>query len=377
MPLTTIDLSTVLSDSHHTACKSDYKDIHEILRKLMHHSDRIALSDMKQRLLKYLICPQCTGEIRLSHIAREENGEIMEGKLICASCSHEVPISRGIPRFATLEHAGNEKAATARQFGWQWQHFTQGDELYSDQFLGWIAPVRPEFFRDKVVLEGGCGKGRHTQLAAHWGARDVIGVDLSDAVETAFAATREIENAHVIQADIYNLPFARIFDYAFSVGVLHHLPDPPGGFKSFAAKVKEGGHLSAWVYGAENNEWITRWIDPLRKGVTSRITPRALLQLSKLPAALLYLTTKLIYRPLNRFAKGAIAQHLFYNDYLNAIASFGWGEQHTIVFDHLVAPTSFYISREEFEEWWRQIGARDVVIGWHNKNSWRGFARVP
>lgn len=113
-------------------------------------------------------------------------------------------------------------------------------------------------FKDKLVLEAGCGKGRHTLLAASWGAREVIGIDLSAAVETAFAATREMENVHIVQADIYRLPLARVFDYAFSVGVLHHLPDPRAGFQSLAAAVKEGGHVSAWVYGAENNEWITR-----------------------------------------------------------------------------------------------------------------------
>jgi hypothetical protein len=83
-----------------------------------------------------------------------------------------------------------------------------------------------------------------------------------------------------------------------------------------------------------------------------------------------------VYRPLNQIGNGAIAQHLFYNDYLLAISDFGWREQHTIVFDHLVAPTAFYISRGEFEEWWHELGATDVVIGWHNKNSWRGFGRV-
>jgi SAM-dependent methyltransferase len=331
---------------------------------------------MKQTLLKYLICPSCSGDLKLSQVAETEINEIIEGELGCVACSFRAPITRGIPRFAELEQVGAEKAATAKQFGWQWQHFTQTDELYGDQFLGWIAPVQPEFFRDKVVLEGGCGKGRHTQLAASWGARDVIGVDLSDAVETAYAATRGIENAHIVQADIYHLPFRRVFDYAFSVGVLHHLPDPRGGFKSLATKVKTGGHLSAWVYGAENNAWITGLIDPLRKNLTSRMNPRALLQLSKLPAALMYLATKVIYRPLNKVRGGAIAQHLFYNDYLNAIGSFGWHEQHTIVFDHLVAPTAFYISREEFEDWWREIGASDVVVGWHNKNSWRGFGEV-
>jgi SAM-dependent methyltransferase len=270
-----------------------------------------------------------------------------------------------------------DKAATAENFGWQWQHFVQSDELYADQFLGWIAPVTSEFFQGKVVLEGGCGKGRHTQLAARWGAREVIGVDLSDAVETAFAATRKLENAHIIQADIYHLPLARAFDYAFSIGVLHHLPDPRAGFGSLASKVKAGGNISAWVYGAENNEWITRFVDPLREKFSSQIDRRTLLQLSKAPTAVVYLATKLVYGPLNRSTGGAqLARHLFYNDYLNAISHFGWREQHTIVFDHLVAPTSHYIRREDFEEWWRDVKASDLTIGWHNKNSWRGFGKV-
>ena len=51
-------------------------------------------------------------------------------------------------------------------------------------------------------------------------------------------------------------------------------------------------------------------------------------------------------------------------------------EQHTIVFDHLVAPTAFYISREEFESWWHDVPASDVEISWHNKNSWRGQGRL-
>jgi len=333
---------------------------------------------MKLKLLNYLQCPSCAGAIVLSSVAQTEDSEIMEGQLVCVSCDRQFPISRGIPRFAIADELETDKAATAANFGWQWQHFTHSDELYADQFLAWVAPVRPEFFQGRVVLEGGCGKGRHTQLAAQWGAHEVVGVDLSDAVETAFAATRNLENAHIVQADIYQLPFGRVFDYAFSVGVLHHLPDPQRGFRSLASRIKEGGHISAWVYGAENNEWIVRWVNPLRKRFTSRIDRRALLHLSKLPTTLVYLATKLVYGPLNRSNGGSgLARHLFYNDYLQAISKFGWREQHTIVFDHLVAPTAHYISREEFTRWWREIGASDVVIEWHNKNSWRGSGRIP
>jgi len=197
---------------------------------------------LKEALVNYLICPNCEGALDLS-VAKAEAGEIMAGELRCQSCARSFPITSGIPRFANLDEIEGDKRATAAGFGWQWQHFTQEDERYAEQFLGWIAPSTPEFFRDKVVLEAGCGKGRHTQLAARWGARDVIGIDLSGAVETAFAATRLLPNAHIIQADIYHLPLARKFDYAFSVGVLHHLPDPRGGFLSMACRVKPGGYV--------------------------------------------------------------------------------------------------------------------------------------
>ena len=332
---------------------------------------------MKKRLLEYLACPSCGESIRLSAVECEDGIEVMEGELACAGCKRTFAILRGIPRLADLAGIEADKQATAEKFGWSWQTFSHEDEKYAEEFLGWIAPVRPEFFAGKVVLEGGCGKGRHTRRVAQWGAQDVVAVDLSAAVEVAFAATKGIENAHVIQADIYHLPLRKAFDYAFSVGVLHHLPDPRAGFKSLVSRVKPGGHVSAWVYGAENNGWITSFVNPVRERVTSRMNPRLLFHLSKVPTALMYAASKLFYGPMNRSPRGAaIARHSFYNDYLNFVSQFNWREQHLIVFDHLVAPTSFYISRDEFESWWKDVDAREVVIGWHNKNSWRGFGRV-
>lgn len=331
---------------------------------------------MKRNLLDYLACPSCAGNIELGTVLADDGVEIFSGELGCVSCGKTFPIVRGIPRFAEMGSVEADKKATAESFGWSWQKFAQDDERYEQQFLDWIAPVQPEFFAGKVVLEGGCGKGRHTRRIAGWGARDIVAVDLSDAVEVAFAATRNFANAHVLQADIYNLPLKSVFDYAFSVGVLHHLPDPRGGFKSIVSKIRPGGHMSAWVYGAENNQWIVRLVNPTRR-ITSRMNRRLLFQLSKIPAAIMFAATKLIYAPLNRSRSGAkLARHLFYNDYLNYISRFDWREQHSIVFDHLVAPTAFYISREEFADWWRDLAASDVTISWHNQNSWRGFGRM-
>jgi SAM-dependent methyltransferase len=330
---------------------------------------------MKERLIELLACPTCGGEISVAETVEKENAEIISGKLICENCHRDFPIIRGVPRFAVLEEIEPDKAETARNFGWQWRRFTQEDERYAEQFLGWLQPVKPDFFRGKIVLEAGCGKGRHTKLAADWRAQEIVGVDLGDGVESAFELTKKLPNAHIVQADIFNLPFKRAFDYAFSVGVLHHTPDPKKSFVSLAAKVKSGGHISAWVYGAENNEWITRFVNPVRESFTSKLDLPTLFLLSAVPTFAIFLSTKLIYRPLNRTMK-PLAKHLFYNEYLNHLGDFGWREQHNIVFDHLVAPTAFYISKPEFETWWREINAKDVKMIWHNQNSWCGFGQI-
>jgi uncharacterized protein YbaR (Trm112 family) len=330
---------------------------------------------MKERLLELLACPECRGAISLTEISEKENAEIITGRFVCGDCAAGFPIVRGVPRFAALDAIEEDKAKTAENFGWQWTNFTQEDPKYAEQFLGWLKPVQPEFFKDKIVIEGGCGKGRHTKLAAEWGAKEIVGVDLGDGVESAFQLTKHLPNAHIVQADIFKLPFKRAFDYAFSVGVLHHTPDPKKSFVSLSSKVKAGGHISAWVYGAENNEWITRFVNPVRENFTAKINQPTLFQLSKLPTLAVYLSTKLVYAPVNKNFK-PFAKYLFYNEYLNHLATFGWREQHNIVFDHLVAPTAFYISKPEFETWWQEIGAKDVTITWHNQNSWCGFGRI-
>jgi SAM-dependent methyltransferase len=326
---------------------------------------------MKESLLQYLTCPSCNGEISLC-ADRNDGREIISGELQCRNCQLNFPIRNGVPRFAEIERDEKQRE-TAENFGAQWLAFDHVAQHHERQFLDWIAPVTPQFICDKVVLEGGCGKGRHTRLIGEWGARDVIGIDLSEAVEAAFRNTRDLPNVHIIQADIYRLPLKRCFDYAFSVGVLHHLPDPRLGFDSLIKHVKPGGAVSAWVYGRENNGWIVRFINPLREHITSKLPPRLLYFLSYLPATVLYVMLKLIYAPL---AETRFARFLFYADYLGYIAQFPFREVHNIVHDHLTAPVAFYISHKDFAEWFSEVGTERAEIHWHNRNSWRGFAYI-
>ncbi len=62
-----------------------------------------------------------------------------------------------------------------------------------------------------------------------------------------------------LKADIYHLPFARPFDFAFSIGVLHHLPDWRGGLAEIARVLKPGGfYFLEEYYPALYQNFLTR-----------------------------------------------------------------------------------------------------------------------
>ena len=326
---------------------------------------------MKDALLPLLACPHCGGDLNLLTI-RREGEDIMEGSLTCTSCGTAFPVRSGVPRFA--EDVTEVQERTADAFGYEWNRYSGIDARYRQQFLDWIAPVQPESFVGRNVLEGGCGKGRHTALAAEFGARNVVAIDLSSAVEAAFANTRHLPNAHIVQGDLNRPPVKRVFQLAYSVGVLHHLPDPERGFHALVSKLEPGGSIAAWVYGREGNGWIVHLVSPVRERVTVHLPHPVLDVLSGILTVPLFAATRLVYGPMRNSALG---RKLPYQPYLSYIATFGFKEHRTIIFDHLVAPVAFYLRREEFAAWFERAGLEDVQISAHNANSWRGLGRVP
>lgn len=161
---------------------------------------------VRARLVELIVCPDCKGA--LSVASRQADGdEIIEGSLHCKACPREYPIHGGIPRLLPRPEVVSDAAQrTVDRFGEQWNEFDFLGPHYEQQFLGWISPNGPEAFQGKLVLEGGCGKGRHSALCAQWGAKDVLAVDLGSAVEAAYRNTRDYPNVHVIQADLFHLP---------------------------------------------------------------------------------------------------------------------------------------------------------------------------
>jgi SAM-dependent methyltransferase len=316
-----------------------------------------------------LACPACAGSLA----GRTVEGE---GVLECESCGYTYPVVNGIPRLVPPD-LPLPLRRTADAFGWQWLHFVEMHDRFEAQFLDWIHPLGPDDFRDRDVLDAGCGIGRHAFFAARYGARTVTAMDLSAAVETARRTLGDFGNARVVQGDILRPPFRNPdegggFDLVYSIGVLHHLPDPRQGFISLARCLRPGGTIAVWVYGHENNGFVRNVIEPARR-VTTKIPP-PFLRLVAWPLAAVFHGAVKLYGP----TRGTrINRRLPLGEYVSSLADFEFRQNYTIVFDQLVAPTAAYIKGDELRSWFEEAGLEEIEISHRHGNSWRGRGQKP
>src|ERR1044072_1594775 len=206
------------------------------------------MSEGVEKLLETLRCPECRAELSFSTA------------LNCAQCGTSYPIVDGIPRLLLPamrdalrgERAGSRheetQAETARSFGYEWHRFPEMYEEWERQFLDYMQPHAADFFPGKKILDAGCGNGRFAYYAAKYGA-EVWAIDLGPAVEVARRNTEASGDIQVVQADLHNLPFAlESFDFIYSLGVLHHLPDPEQAFRNLLRFLKPNGEIQIYLY---------------------------------------------------------------------------------------------------------------------------------
>jgi SAM-dependent methyltransferase len=187
-----------------------------------------------------LVCHRCGADLPgLSRWA-------VEG-LRCPRCGADFPIVRGIPRFVTSD-------AYTASFSFEWNRHkkTQLDDTTSresEETFRQKTGLGPDDVDDKLVLDVGCGMGRFADVVSRWGGK-VIGIDLSLAVEAAYANLGGRENVRILQADLFHLPFRPgTFDIVYSLGVLHHTPDCEKAFRQLVPFVRPGGRVCIWLYG--------------------------------------------------------------------------------------------------------------------------------
>jgi SAM-dependent methyltransferase/uncharacterized protein YbaR (Trm112 family) len=207
-------------------------------------------------LLQYLVCPRCRAELRADLGAAEPDGHHLAGRLICGGCGQEYPVIAGVPRMVVTaqEHGG-----AAETFGFEWRKHGE-KQLEPDTVFGRTQEQDVAYFLDAlhvtpdavggaVVLDAGCGSGQLTAGIGGLDAQAVIGVDVNTAIEFPFRRCRALPNVHIVQADIFALPFRPAqFDLVWCNGVIHHTAHPPRAFRALATLVRPGGKLYVWVY---------------------------------------------------------------------------------------------------------------------------------
>jgi SAM-dependent methyltransferase len=237
---------------------------------------------MKECILKILACPGCKQSLELEDAVFSEE-EIKEGKLSCKTCHADFPIKDFIPRFVNTD-----KYVDTFSFEWNKFQDVQMDILNntdeSERTFKWKTGWNPDDVKGKLILDVGVGAGRFADVVSRWGG-EVVGVDLSFAVDAAHRNIGKRRNVHVIQADIFNLPFKKdTFDHMYSIGVLHHTPDTEAALKSIVPYLKKRGELAVFLYAHGHYHYFS---DMWRK-VTTKLPVRFMYYLSAIAVPLYY-----------------------------------------------------------------------------------------
>jgi SAM-dependent methyltransferase len=200
----------------------------------------------------------------------------------------------------------NADRPTVEGFGREWSTFTQSDQEFSAEerrkiFDGYFSIFPWQALPlDAAGADIGCGSGRWATLVApRVGLLHAVDAS-ADALAVARQNLGSLTNVRFHHASVAALPFADgELDFAYSLGVLHHVPDTAGAIRDVAAKLKAGAPFLIYLYYALDNRsalFRALWI----------ASNAVRIVLSRLPYALQIVATTLIaatvYWPLARVA---------------------------------------------------------------------------
>lgn len=315
---------------------------------------------MNRDLVPLLRCIECGADLQL-HDPRESDGRVESGILRCGACAAEWPVVGFIPRFVPAE-------TYTDNFGVQWRRFRRtqldshsGTSISQERFYastGWD----PQQMRGRRVLDVGCGAGRFAEIALATGAR-VVAVDQSAAVEACRDNLIHHRTLDVVQADLHRLPFRpAACDYVYSLGVVHHTPDPARAFAALCEHVAPGGHIAVDAYPRLPFLWLwpKYWLRPLTRRMKNHtllaLVERAvpwLLPISDAFAAVPFVGRKLRY----------LVPVMNYRSLLPGLSEEQLREWAVLDTFDMLGPTYDHPQTESsLREWLVRAGLRDTVV---------------
>jgi SAM-dependent methyltransferase len=300
---------------------------------------------MLNDLTKILACPSCGKDLALRQ-SKEKEGVVVAGQLVCTGCAKEYPITKGIPRFVSSDMYTNSFS-----FEWKKHSKTQLDSYNNwdhteKEFQGsWPFDIKE--LSGKLVLDCGCGMGRFAEIALKAGA-EVVGTDLSYAIDVARENLGSNSRFTPVQADIFHLPFKKnVFDYVYSFGVLHHTPDARAAFQAIVPHLKPGGGISINVYSEYNKVQVS--FTKVYRLIVRKIGIRAFWYICYF-LALLYFPSKIgfLRKPLLAVAPFRVGHNYSWTH----LETFDWYSPHYMSFH----------SHPEVDSWFYNAGLHDFRV---------------
>ncbi|MFH1005268.1 MAG: class I SAM-dependent methyltransferase [Bacteroidota bacterium] len=165
--------------------------------------------------------------------------------------------------------------------------------------------------KNLYVLDLGCGSGRWTKFIADK-VNFVEAIDPSESVYTAANLLENTPNVRITKANIDNLPFDdESFDFAFSLGVLHHIPDTKQALKKLVKKVKINGHVLVYLYYRMDNRGLLYKIIFIISNAIRKITSQLPLVIKKTVCDIIAIFIYLPMICLSKFFKMALKNNFY------------------------------------------------------------------
>lgn len=269
---------------------------------------------------------------------------------------------QAIDAIPDLDAFWKHQKKTAESFAYEWKYIYKENDYEKNNFFHFLSPfLKEENLKGQKTLDIGCGSGRFTKWAALSGTEVSFGSDLGETVEVAYEMTRDLPNVCIIQADIYAMPFHKIFDLAYSIGVLHHLPQPQEGFSRLPKTIKAGGKMLIWVYNRRNNARALYFYEPLRD-LLKKLPKPVLFKLCYIPGFGVHLINMLTHI-LNWYGFKKLAKKVPFSYYAN----FPFNMKLNDAFDVLATPKSNYYYVEEIKKWFADAKLQDIRAYEHSE----------
>lgn len=202
----------------------------------------------------------------------------------------------------------NLDPSVARGFGREWSTFRQDEDHLSRQQRH---AIFEDYFRifpwhllpagGGVGIDVGCGTGRWSMLVAPRVQHLHLLDPSAEALGVAKENLRGTNNVSYHLDSVANIPLpSHSLDFAFSLGVLHHVPDTEAAIAAIADKLKPNAPFLIYLYYALDNR-------PVWYRLIWRITDLARLVISRLPHPLRWVISQsiavLIYWPMAHLAR--------------------------------------------------------------------------